>query len=140
MRDSSAKIARVADLRYKDCVTKQPLLRIALLTLLAFGVQAAYSPAAHAVRQMRAAKCCVENCDHSSFTSPMRCGCCITTAAPDATSAISAGKPDLQGTGSFIVASLDGALRSQPLPAPSWTSTRSPRAAPVFLLNLNLQR
>lgn len=116
------------------------ILRIAVVTVLTFALQAAYSPMVQALQQMRAANCCAENCKHTqAFTSASRCGCCQISAVPDAASAATNGKPDLSGPDTASIASVDFASLSGVAPAVKATSAASPRAAPVFLLTLSIR-
>jgi len=120
-------------------MTRRRILYLAVLTALTFAVQAASSPAAQALQQMRAARCCVENCGHlPSLKSPMHCGCCLTSAAPDPTSATSA-KPQLPAPDIAPIAMVSASMLSSAERAIVATAAASPRAAPVFLLTLNIR-
>jgi hypothetical protein len=119
---------------------KRRLIRIAALVLLTFALQAIHSPAARGLQQMRALKCCAENCDHpQSFTAASRCGCCQIAAAPDSTSFATSAKTQLSTPGVALIANIHDVVTAPLAPSISSASTVSPRAAPVFLLTLNIR-
>jgi hypothetical protein len=136
---TGAEIAGILQLGYKDSVMQRRILGIAVLILVAFAAQAVRSPAAQALQQMRAARCCKENCQHpQSFTSPMRCGCCQIAAAANSDSAAMSGKPQLSAPAVIASMGTDFALPSAG-GATLVATSASPRAAPLFLLTLNIR-
>jgi hypothetical protein len=114
------------------------ILATAILAVLAFAPQAIYAPAAQVFRQMQASRCCAENCKHE-FTSPTRCGCCqlrgvsettSTTPPPKASLTVPAGNVTIIQAANVIEPAGGRAIRRV---------SAAPRAAPVFLLTLNIR-
>jgi hypothetical protein len=113
------------------------LLRIAVATAVTFVVQAFSIPALHATEQLRAAKCCAEQCDRPAALAGHRCDCCFSADA-DAAAAAIAGKP-ASPSPSAAIAAQTAVDVCPPLAAVLERPVTAARAAPVFLLTLSLR-